>query len=887
MRKWLLVSVSVIGLLGAPEPAQAEPITTVAALMANGVGFWSAVTATYGAFATAALQIGASVVLSTVGAALTRQMPSTPELKREFPVRTSLPGKRYVYGRTRMTGTPVPWRVQGGVLVGCLLFNSRPSEGGNVRITIDGRRCEFVNRGDATPLTDPNDWNELYDFSSQGQLVRIMEKFPDWDEDEEQFFCWLGLGDQTGPPDRVLSSLSDKFEATDGWQGQTVLWVWMSAGGSEEKRPKRWPNPEPVVEVEMDWSKVWDPDDVAQDKDDPDTWTYSDNQARCLLDAVRQNPLRAYASEQLIEESFTDAVALADEDVLKWYETQAAGSNVYEKRYRVAGVIDWSKGELLDLVQPLADAGAGKLAVVGGKLAYIPGAYQTPVYTMTDILEDAGIDFQRLGSRRDVPYALKGSWTSEEQEYGTAELLPYLVQNGSSRTDEVEDLALPMVPSGTQCQRVVKIAARRRGAQKRLTCVLPPSAIKLIPGSGVTAALPSPFTRMNGTWQVQEAQPGVWLQDNNDGEQGRVAFRVPVTLTEDAPSIYAWDPETEEQQIDTEDLTEESVFTGEVENLVAQTVELNSGGAVVLMIEFEFEPVTGYVIDKYEVSWREDGQTKFIPLPDIPSNAIDDDGNVSGRFGPVEVDKSYDLGVRAVGPTSDGTWTYALDIIAGFDVTSASASAGPARLEVDGTAPDSAIYAGVRLYRAAVGAGYGAAVQVGDDIPTARGAAFSVTFGDATATDLIVGGDFSDAGDWLLGGGWSVSGGVAQHATTSTGSLKQSVTMTAGEDYRISVDLTTFTGSGAAYFQIFGDSNVDAAFMTGADREFATLTAPSNPSQLRLVAAATRGATFDNMSMVRVAEGSLPGGRADFWLVPYTKTGANGTPVSLGTFTII
>ncbi len=56
MRKWLLLSVAVIGLAGAPGEASAEPITTVAALMANGVGFWSAITATYGAFATAALQ---------------------------------------------------------------------------------------------------------------------------------------------------------------------------------------------------------------------------------------------------------------------------------------------------------------------------------------------------------------------------------------------------------------------------------------------------------------------------------------------------------------------------------------------------------------------------------------------------------------------------------------------------------------------------------------------------------------------------------------------------------------------------------------------------------------------------------------------------------------
>lgn len=726
MRKWLMTSTAVAWALFAGGPVSAEPVT-IAALMSQGVGFFSAVAATSGAFAASVLQIGASALLTAGINAIFAKTPSTPELKREFPARTSLPGKRYVYGRTRMTGTPVPWRVQGGVLVGCILFNSRPSAGGNVRITIDGRRCEFVNRGDATPLTDPADWNELYDFTSQGQLVRIMEKFPDWDEDEEQFFCWLGLGDQTAPPDRVLSSLSDDFEATDGWQGQTVLWVWMSAGGSEEKRPKRWPNPEPQVEVEMDWSKVWDSTDPAQDADDPDTWTYSDNQGRCLLDAVRQNPVRAYDTDQLLLETFTDGVTLADEQVLRYHDTQTAGSNVYEPRYRVAGVIDWSKGELLDLIQPLANAGAGRLAVVGGRLSYVPGAYQAPVYEMTDILEEDGIEFQRLGSRRDVPHALKGTWTSEEQEYETAELAPWLVPGGSARIDDVEDLPLPMIPSGTQCQRVTSIEAQRRAAQKELKCTLPPSAAKLIPGSTLVGNLPAPFTRLNGGWQVQEANPGVWLAD---GEDGQLAFRVPVSLRQESASIYAWTPSTDERQLITEDLTEETVFTGTVSGLVAQTVEVNTGGAVVLMIEFEFDPVSGYVIDEYEVSWREAGTTKFIPLPDIPSNAIDDDGNVSGRFGPVAFDQVYDLGVRAIGPTSDGAWSYVTGIVAGIAFSSVSAVLGAStgELDVTATAPDSGYFWGIRLYRADVGDSFNEAVRVDGSTAPSPGETFTLTF---------------------------------------------------------------------------------------------------------------------------------------------------------------
>ncbi|WP_353472318.1 phage tail protein [Salipiger sp. H15] len=885
MRKWLLLSVAVIGLAGAPRGASAEPITTVAALMANGVGFWSAITATYGAFATAALQVGTSVVLSSVGAALTRQMPSTPELKREFPVRTSLPGKRYAYGHTRLTGTPVPWRVRGRVLYGCILFNSRPSDGGNLSLTLDGRDCAFVNHGSGTELTDPADWAELFDFGSAGQLVKIKEKFPDWDRDEEQFVCWLGLGDQDAPPARIVSEVPEFFQASDAWKGQTVLWVRMQAGGNLEKRVKRWPNPEPMVELEMDWSKVWDPQDSVQDKDDPESWTYSDNQARCLLDAVRQNPLRAYTSAQLLEETFLDAVPLADEAVLRWFDTQAAGSDVFEQRYRVAGVIDWSKGELLDLIQPLADAGAGQLAVVGGKLSYIPGSYQAPVYTMTDILGDSGVEFQRLGSRREVPFALKGAWTSEEQEYGTAELEPWLVPGGSTRSDEVEDLALPMVPSGTQCQRVVKINALRRAAQKRLTCILPPSAVRLIPGSGVAAALPAPFTRLNGTWQVQEAQPGVWLQD---GEEGRVAFRVPVTLREDAPAIYAWDPAADELEIQTQSLTEENVFLGTVTGLAAQTVEVNSGGAVILMVAFEFDPVTGYAIDEYEVAWRASSSTEFTPLPDIPGSAIGDSGKVSGRFGPVGFGTSYDLRVRGVGPTSEGLWSYVLGIIAGVGVAGVTATAGPARLEVAGTASSEGYLAGMRLYRAPVGGVFNDAVQVGEDIPVAPDAAFSIVFGDPEAVDLVSNGDFADSSGWTLGGGWSISGGIATHdGASSGGTLGQaSGALVAGAQYRLSAHVTAISGAGAAACQLVGDTVVSGDLFTSTGRKVSTVTAPTSPATLRLVAATNQLLSVNSFSVVAQTPDALPGGEARFWLVPYTASGANGTPTALGTFTI-
>ncbi|WP_222435308.1 phage tail protein [Puniceibacterium confluentis] len=860
----MLITTAVVGVWFEPAAANADPVTF--ALVANGASFWGAAAATYGSFAVAAIRIGAGLIFSYLGRPAA---PDLPSLKFDIQAPTSLPAKRYLYGNFPMTGTPAPWRVNGSRLYGCLILNSRPSAGTNFSLTIDGRKCS-IHSGD------------LFDFSGPGAKIEIEESFPDWDPTEQQFLCWLGLGDQTGPPADIVSKVPDLFSASDAWQGQTVLWVSISAGGSEEKRAKRWPNGVPQIEVRMDWSLVWSPNAPSQDKDDPATWTYSDNQARCLLDAIRQNPMRAYTDEQILLDQFTFAVEVANNQIPLWHASIAAGAEVTEPRYRVATAIDWSKGELMDLIRPLADAGAGRLTTIGGRIGYIPGDYQAPVYTMSDILDDQPVTFTVLGPKRDVPFALKGTWTSAENSFETAELAPILVSGGSTRPDHIDDWDLPAVPSGTQAQRVTQIEARRRAAQKRLTCVLPPNAIKLLPGSGVTGACPAPFTRFNIGWQVLEANPGVWLQD---GDSGKVAFRVPVTMAEESAFIYDWDPETNEQIIESEDLVAIPGPLGSVANLAAATVEINSAGATILMIEFSFDPITNAVVDQYEVAWREDGETMFIPLPDIPANAIDDFGNVSGRFGPVEFGVAYDLGVRPSGPTSEGEWAYVYGITAGLGVASAAGTPVPGGLDVTGTAPGTTIFKGFRLFRADVGDTYDDAVKVGQQILVEPGEVFDITFGPDFATDIVTDGGFDTPASWTLEEpGWSVSGSKALHsdASAADGRISQVHSMTAGAVYRMSVDVQAFTGAGNALFQILGDTVVGSPSFTGTGVVVRELTAPANPTAIAIRAQTTRGLTLDDMMVVRSVAGMLPAGMGHYWLVPVTVTNSLGTPYDLG-----
>lgn len=682
----------------------------------------------------AVLRIGGGLILSSLTAP---KVPDQKGIKRELPVPNSLVPKRTIYGHTRTTGSPVPWRKKNNVLYGCILYNSRASDGENLSIRVDGRVCTIQDRDDdgnkvaglpgfttATPVPlAPEFQGTLTDFSGPGALLQP-ENFPDWDSTENQFVAWLGLGDQTGPPDQLVTQAPEFFEDTDAWQGNTVLWVRIQLGGNVEKRAKRWPALPPVIELEMDWSKVYDPNDEAQDAEDPDTWTYSDDHGRVCLDAARTNPVRQYALDQVNLDQFALASTVAKETVA----LQFAGGT--EPRYRVAGVIDWTKGELMDLLEPLARAGAGRYISSGGLLGFSTGAYVEPDYTFDDFLQDAPVEMDIYADERDQPAAIKGVYLSEARDYNEAETQPYTVAGTAAQVvgDNIEPLELFFCPSGTQAQRVVKIEAERMKAQKTLSCVLPPSAMALAPGATKTGSYSAPFTRLNGVWKIESCDPGISL-----GDDEKVIFRVPISACEETASIYAWTPATDEVEIDDGELTDAPTQPGEITGIVASTVEINNGGATLLFIDFEFDEITAAEVEEYDLAFKFSADSAYSSLPSIPAeDALA--GTVSGRFGPVEFGASYDLAIRAEGISSNGPWTFSKNIVAGLAIDSAAATLGGAgELDVTGTAPVSGVLAGVRLFRATVGDDFADATQVGADVPISSGAAITETFSGLTA----------------------------------------------------------------------------------------------------------------------------------------------------------
>jgi hypothetical protein len=94
-----------------------------------------------------------------------------------------------------------------------------------------------------------------------------------------------------------------------------------------------------------------------------------------------------------------------------------------------------------------------------------------------------------------------------------------------------------------------------------------------------------------------------------------------------------------------------------------------------------------------------------------------------------------DFRLRAVGSRGASGWVTVPGLARGFDLIGVTASAGVLEASFTATAPGNAVFAGVRVFEAAPGAGFGAASQIAEVTGLAPGAAISLTVTGLTAGD--------------------------------------------------------------------------------------------------------------------------------------------------------
>lgn len=612
--------------------------TTVAGwLSAAGIGTGTAIAATATSaavsWATVVAQIGTSVLFSAISRQLAKRGGAAGESQIELDQPASVIVKRHPYGRARIEGTPAACIVRNGVAYAVWILSSRPSQ------AIES--VDFDNR--TLTLT-----GDIYDFSAGATATD--STFGGY------VTLWAGLGDQTSIPDQIMSEVGDplagddeKFWDSDVWRGRTVLWARM-VKGKAASAGQRWQRMPPVLRVTGQWTKVWDPRDAGQDPDDPATWTWSDNQALCLIDALRFNPVAQLPRALLHLPSLLRQADVADQAVA----LKAGGT---EPRYRVGGRIVYAPGvELYQALGPLDLAGGGALVQIGGMIGYQPGEYLAPSATIDDVLREAPLTFTALQRGRDLPRAIRAVYPNPAAGWEDASLIPIEVPGGGGWTggdDRVEDLALELVPYPRQANRLAQIKARQLGCQKRIGGVLFPKHLDLVAGANVTLTRPRETDPRAGIYQITAISPGHWLS----AIEG-VPFRLPFEAREITPEVYAWNAATDEQDVATATVTQPDLALAPPTDLQAAATVADFLPA----IAFDFLPSPDAATAGYSWEWRVAGgdwQAGGVINADLPLVS----GRVTGRFLGATGGATHDLRVKASGAGRESAWVTVTGIV--------------------------------------------------------------------------------------------------------------------------------------------------------------------------------------------------------------------------------
>ena len=828
-----------------------QAIAGVVSSVLTSVGVSAAVAATI-ATAVGNLVVGAVVQLAS-NALTKRRTPSREELKRELSTPTERPPYRFVYGKTRATGSLVSWPVKGSILWGCWLLNSRSSDLGDLKLFLDNREVTYTG--------DP------FDFADEDGAVADTAPFLN------HVNFWVSDGSETTPPVRFTDDLPydpldpEFYKTTDGWQGRTVIWMRLDAGANAE-RSSRWPSVPPLVEVEAKWSKLYDPRNVAHDINDVSTHEFDDNQALIALDALLHNPMRPFQESNINIDTFEWAADVADEAV----DLKAGGT---EPRYTAAGTIVFSEGvEIEDALDPILIAGASKLARIAGKLGIIPATLKTSSATVTDVIDNLSVEWTK--PIKDIPTLVLGSYVSVTRGYEDADLPPYTIpgaQAADGGIPKTKSLRMSMVQSATQAQRIVKIMAYDGRRQRQIKTILPPDHMNITAGAEVTLDLGDDFAALDGDYEVVSTLPDIRV----DQKTGGVKFRSEVTLLITDDTGLAWDKDVDEVDIFDEDF-DPGVGDVQMPGIIGvNVIEVDNGDSVVPRLRFEFDPSTTASVYSYKWEWREEGDLDWTEGGHIDATNEDADGDVYGYFDFISIIKSYDLRVQAWSPHGVSDWREKLGLDLGFINTGVALTGGMASVNATGTAPDLSSVSGVRLYSADVGEVFANATQVGDQITVFKNSAFDVDFGDATATNVISNGGFDDGTDWTAGTGWTIASGVASHTSGNTPSLDQTLALTEGDTYRVTFDLANRT-AGSVSVDLVGTTTTAGTDENSNGTHESEIVVPASMTDVIIKSNSAFDGDVDNLYLVKDSVDALPQGEKDFWIVPVTNTGSEGTP---------
>ena len=362
------------------------------------------------------------------------------------------------------------------------------------------------------------------------------------------------------------------------------------------------PNGLPNISAIVQGKKLYDPR--------TSTTIYSTNPALAIRDYLTDNIYGFNASSDEIDDtSFTTAANICDESV-------ALSGGGTESRYTINGTFE-SNGSPKQILENLLTAMGGSVIYSNGTFKTKAAKYVTPTVTLDEGDLRGSIALQSRRSRRDNYNAVKGVFTSPDNNYIAADYPAFTsttFQNEDNGDQVFLDLDLPYTTSSSMAQRLAKIALFRNRQQVTLDMPCKLKAFQLNVGDTVSIN----NTRFGFSSKVFEVAE--WnIAFENDGN-GVPIMGVDLVLRELNSEVYNWNAEEKVFQLDNTTLPDPFVVTTPSISVSDQLRVLNEEAISVLTVNV----VSGSarVID-FEVQAKKETDTQFINLGKSSANLFE------------------------------------------------------------------------------------------------------------------------------------------------------------------------------------------------------------------------------------------------------------------------
>ena len=362
------------------------------------------------------------------------------------------------------------------------------------------------------------------------------------------------------------------------------------------------PNGLPNISAIVQGKKLYDPR--------TSTTVYSTNPALVIRDYLTDTIYGFGASASEIDDtSFITAANICEESV------SLSGGGT-ENRYTINGTFE-SSGSPKQILENLLTAMGGSVIFSNGKFKTKAAKYVAPTVSLDEGDLRGSISLQSRRSRRDNYNAVKGIFTSPDNNYIAADYPAFTsttFQNEDNGEQIFLDLDLPYTTSSSMAQRLAKIALFRNRQQITLSMPCKLKAFQLNVGDTVSIT----NTRFGFSSKVFEV--GEWDIVFENDANGIPVMGVDLVLRELNSAVYDWDAEEKAFQLDNTILPDPFVVTAPSISVSDELRVLNEEAISVLTVNV----VSGSarVID-FEVQAKKSTDTQFINLGKSSANLFE------------------------------------------------------------------------------------------------------------------------------------------------------------------------------------------------------------------------------------------------------------------------